>query len=151
MLHQVQRRITSTITPATVVYLQIDNGNIANQIHGFTIDYGKFIVNIYISLLNKDDARSTYISWKFSHSKCSFASESFSSTITVKWCLECFYVCRVVSTVRYKINVSSCLEEVWKSPGWNRAQTNKTHVHVEAALKDIKKLHPLLLNISVEK
>ena len=91
MLHQVQRRITSTITPATVVYLQIDNGNIANQIHGFTIDYGKFIVNIYISLLNKDDARSTYISWKFSHSKCSFASESFSSTITVKWCLECFY------------------------------------------------------------
>ena len=28
---------------------------------------------------------------------------------------------------------------------------NKTHVHVEAALKDIKKLHPLLLNISVEK
>ena len=27
-----------------VDYQQIENGNIANQIHGFTIDYGKFIV-----------------------------------------------------------------------------------------------------------
>ena len=26
----------------TVDYQQIGNGNIANQIHGFTIDYGKF-------------------------------------------------------------------------------------------------------------
>ena len=30
---------------ATVDYQQIANGNIANQIHGFTIDYGKFILN----------------------------------------------------------------------------------------------------------
>ena len=29
---------------ATVDYQQIVNGNIANQIHGFTIDYGKFIL-----------------------------------------------------------------------------------------------------------
>ena len=28
----------------TVFYKQIENGNIANQIHGFTIDYGKFIL-----------------------------------------------------------------------------------------------------------
>ena len=28
----------------TVFYQQIKNGNIANQIHGFTIDYGKFIL-----------------------------------------------------------------------------------------------------------
>ena len=28
----------------TVFYEQIENGNIANQIHGFTIDYGKFIL-----------------------------------------------------------------------------------------------------------
>ena len=28
----------------TVDYQQIANGNIANQIHGFTIDYGKFIL-----------------------------------------------------------------------------------------------------------
>ena len=28
----------------TVFYQQIENGNIANQIHGFTIDYGKFIL-----------------------------------------------------------------------------------------------------------
>ena len=28
----------------TVDYQQIGNGNIANQIHGFTIDYGKFIL-----------------------------------------------------------------------------------------------------------
>ena len=28
----------------TVAYQQIANGNIANQIHGFTIDYGKFIL-----------------------------------------------------------------------------------------------------------
>ena len=28
----------------TVFYQQIENGNVANQIHGFTIDYGKFIL-----------------------------------------------------------------------------------------------------------
>ena len=28
----------------TVCYQQIENGNIANQIHGFKIDYGKFIL-----------------------------------------------------------------------------------------------------------
>ena len=28
----------------TVFYQQIENGNIANRIHGFTIDYGKFIL-----------------------------------------------------------------------------------------------------------
>ena len=28
----------------TVSYQQIENSNIANQIHGFTIDYGKFIL-----------------------------------------------------------------------------------------------------------
>ena len=30
----------------TVGYQQIENSNIANQIHGFTIDYGKFILII---------------------------------------------------------------------------------------------------------
>ena len=29
----------------TVFYQQIENANIANQIHGFTIEYGKFILN----------------------------------------------------------------------------------------------------------
>ena len=28
----------------TVDFQQIENGNIANQMHGFTIDYGKFIL-----------------------------------------------------------------------------------------------------------
>ena len=28
----------------TVGYQQIENDNTANQIHGFTIDYGKFIL-----------------------------------------------------------------------------------------------------------
>ena len=28
----------------TVFYQQIENGNIANQIQGFTIDYGRFIL-----------------------------------------------------------------------------------------------------------
>ena len=28
----------------TVDYQQIENDNIANQIHGFTIDYGKFML-----------------------------------------------------------------------------------------------------------
>ena len=32
----------------TVDYQQIGNGNIANQIHGFTIDYGKFILIVVI-------------------------------------------------------------------------------------------------------
>ena len=30
----------------TVFYQQIKNGNIANQIHGLTIDYGKFILKL---------------------------------------------------------------------------------------------------------
>ena len=30
----------------TVDYQQIANDNIANQIHGFTIDYGKFILKL---------------------------------------------------------------------------------------------------------
>ena len=32
----------------TVFYQQIENSNIANQIHGFTIDYGKFILIVFI-------------------------------------------------------------------------------------------------------
>ena len=28
----------------TVFYQQIENGNVANQIYGFTIDYGKVIL-----------------------------------------------------------------------------------------------------------
>ena len=31
-----------------VFYQQIENGNIANQIRGFTIDYGKVILNMYL-------------------------------------------------------------------------------------------------------
>ena len=34
----------------TVFYQQIENGNLANQIHGFTIDYGKFILIKNIAL-----------------------------------------------------------------------------------------------------
>ena len=34
---------------AAIVY--IENGNIANQIHGFTIDYGKFILIMNIKYL----------------------------------------------------------------------------------------------------
>ena len=30
----------------TVFYQQIENSNIANQIHGFTIDYGKIYTDI---------------------------------------------------------------------------------------------------------
>ena len=30
----------------TVFYQQIENSDIANQIHGFTIDYGKFILKV---------------------------------------------------------------------------------------------------------
>ena len=35
----------------TVFYQRIENGNIANQIHGFTKDYGKFIL-IHDIMLN---------------------------------------------------------------------------------------------------
>ena len=43
----------SNVTPdvhwcVTVDYQQIANDNIANQIHGFKIDYGKFILKINI-------------------------------------------------------------------------------------------------------
>ena len=34
----------------TVDYQQIANDNIANQIHGFTIDYGKFILKTLMIL-----------------------------------------------------------------------------------------------------
>ena len=44
-----QCTITCTINRATVVFQQIDNGNIASQIHGFTIDYSKFILIMIIS------------------------------------------------------------------------------------------------------
>ena len=36
----------------TVFYQQIENDNIANQIHGFTIDYGKFILMLNSFHLN---------------------------------------------------------------------------------------------------
>ena len=53
MLHQVQmwgamftdacrKKITCTIIHVTVFYQQIENSNITNKIHRFTIDYGKF-------------------------------------------------------------------------------------------------------------
>ena len=38
-----------TLKAGIVFYQQIENGNRANQIHGFTIDYSKFIL-IAISL-----------------------------------------------------------------------------------------------------
>ena len=37
----------------TVDYQLIANGNVANQIHGFTIDYSKFILNIYINWFDR--------------------------------------------------------------------------------------------------
>ena len=38
----------------TVFYQQIENSNVANQIHGFTIDYGKFILIANILIRPKD-------------------------------------------------------------------------------------------------
>ena len=43
----------------TVDYQQIANDNIANQIHGFTIDYGKFILIIVIEQLSFFDLHFT--------------------------------------------------------------------------------------------
>ena len=36
-----------------LVYQQVVFGNIANQIHGFTIDYGKFILMAIIRIITK--------------------------------------------------------------------------------------------------
>ena len=36
----------------TVFYQQIENSNIANQIYGFTIDYGKFILKLNRNMEN---------------------------------------------------------------------------------------------------
>ena len=44
MLRRVQNVMRDVYWCATVDYQQIENGNIANQIHGFTIDYGKIIL-----------------------------------------------------------------------------------------------------------
>ena len=40
----------------TVFYQQIENDNIANKIHGFTTDYGKFILMAYsVQWLSQSD------------------------------------------------------------------------------------------------
>ena len=45
MLREVQTlRAICTDAAVIVFYQQIENSNFANQIHGFTIDYGKFIL-----------------------------------------------------------------------------------------------------------
>ena len=41
-----RKRITCTITRVTVFYQQKGNGNIANQVHGFTTGYAKFILKL---------------------------------------------------------------------------------------------------------
>ena len=46
----------------TVDYQQIANGNIANQIHGFTIDYGKFILISNITSSNLSVANQVHLS-----------------------------------------------------------------------------------------
>ena len=38
----------SRLIVIVIIYQQIENSNIANQIHGFTIDYGKFILSSYL-------------------------------------------------------------------------------------------------------
>ena len=51
----------------TVDYQQIANDNMANQIHGFTIDYGKFILKCNITQLNTIHYNALYnmLSWEF--------------------------------------------------------------------------------------
>ena len=44
----------------TVDYQQIVNSNIANQIHGFTIDYGKSILTLNSSASVKNNFRTLY-------------------------------------------------------------------------------------------
>ena len=48
MLHEVQTLRAMCTDDVTVDYQQIANDNIANQIHGFTKDHGKFKLNIII-------------------------------------------------------------------------------------------------------
>ena len=48
----------------TVDYQQIENGNIANQIQGFTIDYGKFIL-IKFSLTQRPEHEAWVITTEF--------------------------------------------------------------------------------------
>ena len=48
----------------TVDYQQITNGNIANQIHGFTIDYGKLILkHIIVMKIQTSILVKTVICW----------------------------------------------------------------------------------------
>ena len=48
----------------TVFYQPIENSNIANQIHGFTIDYGKFILISIISSQMSLTRQSIRIRWQ---------------------------------------------------------------------------------------
>ena len=43
----------------TVDFQQIENGNMANQIHGFTIDYGKFIL-----IADRQRSGALLLNWK---------------------------------------------------------------------------------------
>ena len=52
MLHQVQTTRDEHWC-VTVDYQQIANDNIANQIHGFTKDYGKFILILIIIFFSR--------------------------------------------------------------------------------------------------
>ena len=68
-----------------VDYQQIANGKIANQIHGFTIDYGKFILISNIKqfyCVNIQVASSKHKeSWENSRHTCNF--QEFSQTPSV--------------------------------------------------------------------
>ena len=49
----------------TADYQQIVNGNIANQIHGFTIDYGKFILNVIVLIKSVRNVQFVHLSISF--------------------------------------------------------------------------------------
>ena len=67
-------------------YQQIANGNIANQIHGFTKDYGKFILNMIMqssSFVFREGLEWADIDW-VDNGECLDLIEKVSTTILMK-------------------------------------------------------------------
>ena len=108
----------------TVDYQQIGNGNIVNQIHGFTIDYGKFILILLRYFFKCKAWLSRYRhSWKLSQYYCNSIY-----TITIK----SQYACDVLQFTIAIIKMSSIVTpRVERGEHFKTEHTEHTLTHVQ--------------------
>ena len=103
----------------TGFYQQIEISNIANQIHGFTIDHGKFILKIdrntvhVFYFLNNDDDYNSHVDWLNTHPALR-ARFSLSSAWLTNHINDVPYRDYIVSLIGWLVHNSS-----WTSQNWN--------------------------------